>query len=141
MWPPTLEERLQQWYALREQVQGEPLVSCVATVNDWWWQTPQINRHLKWHAWQTWPDPWQLLADDCWCDLARGLGMLYTILMLERADVQEAALIRTPDHNLVQVNDGKYILNWAPRHIVNIQSERFVVVEKISSTQLNHLLG
>jgi hypothetical protein len=34
----------------------------------------------------TWPDPWQLLSDDVYCEVARGLGILYTITLLDRAD-------------------------------------------------------
>jgi hypothetical protein len=120
MWPQTAEERLQQWCALRDSARSHALLDCVAAVNDWWWRTPQINSNLKWYDHARWPDPWQLLAEDRWCDLARALGMLYTVSMMDRADVEDLCLIRTQDHNLVQVNQGKYILNWAPRHIVNI---------------------
>jgi hypothetical protein len=71
-----------------------------------------------------WPDPWQLLNDNVYCDLARGLGILYTISLLDRADLTDAALILSQDgHNLVTVVKSKYILNWNPDTIVNTNQE------------------
>jgi hypothetical protein len=75
---------------------------------------------LHWDDQKTWPDPWQLLSDDIYCELARGLGMLYTITLLDRADLAPAELILTQDDvNLVQVAKEKYILNWSADSVVN----------------------
>ena len=55
-----------------------------------------------------------------YCDLARALGILYTISLLDRADLVDAELILTDEgDNLVQVVQGKYILNWKKDLIVN----------------------
>ena len=53
------------------------------------------------------------------CPLARGLGILYTVTMLNRPDIQDAELINSDNDNLVQISNGKYILNWDPKQIVN----------------------
>lgn len=77
--------------------------------------------HLHWDDEDTWPDPWQLLSDNMFCDVARGLGIMYTISLLDREDLAAAELILTTDgYNLVQVCQTKYILNWHPDSIVNI---------------------
>jgi hypothetical protein len=71
-----------------------------------------------------WPDPWQLLSDNVYCDLARALGILYTISLLDRADMADAELVLTEDgDNLVQVAKEKYILNWNPDSVVNTFQE------------------
>jgi hypothetical protein len=60
------------------------------------------------------------LSDDVYCELARGLGILYTITLLERADLMPANLVLTEaGHNLVLVAKTKYILNWDQDSIVN----------------------
>jgi hypothetical protein len=79
---------------------------------------------LHWDDQPNWPDPWQLLSDDVYCEVARGLGILYTITLLERADLAPADLILTEDGtNLVLVAKEKYILNWEPDSIVNTNQE------------------
>ena len=75
---------------------------------------------MHWDDQSTWPDPWQLLSDDIYCSLARGLGILYTITMLDRADLQDAVLAEVGSDNLVLVDKSKYILNWDVNTVVNI---------------------
>jgi hypothetical protein len=72
-----------------------------------------------------WPNPWQLLSDNVYCEVARGLGILYTITLLDRADMAPARLVLTDaGRNLVLVAKEKYILNWDAGNIVNtIQAE------------------
>jgi len=124
MWYPTFAARLESWNMLRDQCQSAPLESALEAINDWWFQTPWRPYYLHWDDQVTWPDPWQLLSDDVYCDLARALGILYTITLLDRADMASARLILTDTGlNLVQVDKTKYILNWEPHVIVNTNLE------------------
>jgi len=120
IWPATFAARLQSWNLLRDRCQNLPLESALDETNRWWFNAPWRPYYLHWDDQLTWPDPWQLLSDDVYCDLARGLGIVYTISMLDRADMAPATLILTEDDsNLVQVAKEKYILNWRPDSIVN----------------------
>jgi hypothetical protein len=96
------------------------LESALAAVNSWWFTAPWQPYYLHWDDQPNWPDPWQLLSDDVYCDLARALGIVYTISMLDRVDMAPATLVLTEDgSNLVQVAKEKYILNWEADQIVN----------------------
>ena len=120
MWPQTFDNRLASWAFLREQCQNLPVEPALARINDWWFRAPWRPYYLHWDDQKTWPNPWQLLSDDIYCDLARGLGILYTITLLDRADMASAALVLTESgHNLVLVAKEKYILNWDPNTVVN----------------------
>jgi hypothetical protein len=120
MWPATFDTRLASWTQLRDHCQNLPLESALAAVNIWWFNSPWRPYYLHWDDQSNWPDPWQLLSDDVYCDLARGLGIVYTISMLDRADMAPVTLILTDDDiNLVQVAKEKYILNWEAEQIVN----------------------
>lgn len=55
-----------------------------------------------------------------YCPLARGLGILYTIAMLDRQDLQDVCMIEYLGDNLVLVDNEKYILNWDPDQVLNI---------------------
>jgi hypothetical protein len=120
MWPQTFSARLESWNLLRSRCQNLSVKLALEQINAWWFGAPWQPYYLHWDDQKTWPDPWQLLSDDVYCDLARGLGILYTISLLERADMGSARLVLTESgHNLVQVGETKYILNWEPDMIVN----------------------
>jgi hypothetical protein len=120
MWSNTFEQRLAAWALLRDQVADLDPESTLKTINSWWYNCPWKPYYLHWDDRANWPDPWQLLSDNYYCDLARGLGILYTITLLDRADLGDATLVLTDSgDNLVLVAKSKYILNWDRDTIVN----------------------
>jgi hypothetical protein len=120
MWPKDFNSRLDSWAKLRDKCQHIELDEALAHINSWWVDAPWRNYHLHWDDQATWPDPWQLLDDDIYCELARGLGILYTLSMIDHKDLTSAELVLTEEgHNLVLVNQGKYILNWDAEVLVN----------------------
>ncbi len=120
IWPNTFAARLESWNLLRDQCSNLPVESALQNINSWWFRAPWRPYYLHWDDQATWPDPWQLLSDDMYCELARGLGILYTITLLDRADLTPVELILTEDDvNLVRVAKEKYILNWAADTVVN----------------------
>jgi hypothetical protein len=124
MWPTTFEQRLEAWASLRDQVAELDTKSTLEHINVWWFKTPWKPYYLHWDDQPNWPDPWQLLSDNYYCDFARGLGILYTISMLDRADITDAELVLTEEgDNLVLVDKTKYILNWSPNSVVNTFQE------------------
>ena len=120
MWPKTFAERLESWSQLRIQASTADAETALRAINSWWFQTPWRAYHLHWDDQAVWPDPWQLLSDDLYCPLARGLGIMYTITMLNRPDLQDAVLAEFDSDNLVLVAKKKYILNWDSTTVVNI---------------------
>ena len=124
MWPVTFSDRLAAWVDLRGQCNVLDLESALTVINTWWVNTPWQPYYLHWDDQPVWPDPWQLLSDNVYCDLARSLGILYTISLLDRADMADAELVLTDDgSNLVLVAKEKYILNWNRDLIVNTHQE------------------
>lgn len=119
MWPRTFDERLASWMQLRQQATLADPKSALLAINSWWFQTPWRAYHLHWDDQADWPDPWQLLSDNLYCPLARGLGILYTITLLDRSDLQDAVLVEVGSDNLVLIDREKYILNWDSDTIVN----------------------
>ena len=120
MWPQTFDSRLESWNLLRNQCKQLPVKTSLEKINQWWFVSPWHPYYLHWDDQPDWPDPWQLLSDNIYCDLARGLGILYTISLLDHADMADATLILTKEgDNLVLVAKEKYILNWNRDSIVN----------------------
>ena len=141
MWPRTFAERLESWAQLRTQASTTDAETALANINSWWFQTPWRAYHLHWDDRAVWPDPWQLLSDDLYCPLARGLGILYTITMLDRPDLQDAVLAEFDSDNLVLVAKKKYILNWDPEQMLNITLGSFKSRHSITQEQIQKQIG
>ena len=141
MWPAQFETRLQGWNDLRSICLGLGVDNCLQRINIFWMSSPWQPYYLHWDDQKTWPDPWQLLSDNVYCDLARSLGIVYTILLLERTDIGSVEIAETDRGNLVQVSGGKYILNWHPDEILNNPSTEIKITRKLDSSKLVHLLG
>ena len=136
MWPRDFSERLESWAQLRQhccQLDSEP---ALIKINQWWFQTPWTAYHLHWDDQADWPDPWQLLSDDQYCPVARGLGIMYTIAMLDREDLQDACMIEYQSDNLVLVAKKKYILNWDPDQVLNISLGKSKPRRQVSQEQI-----
>jgi hypothetical protein len=120
MWPVDFASRLESWNQLRDDCQTLPVEQALKNINSWWFDVPWRPYYLHWDDQPNWPDPWQLLSDNHYCDLARALGILYTITLLDRADLGDATLVlANQGDNLVLSAESKYILNWDRDTIVN----------------------
>jgi len=141
MWPNTFAERLESWAQLRTQASTCDVESALRQINAWWFHAPWRAYHLHWDDQAVWPDPWQLLSDNIYCPLARGLGILYTITMLDRADLQDAVLAEVDSDNLVLVDKKKYILNWDTNTILNINLTGSLTRHSITQEQIQQQIG
>ena len=136
MWPRTFAERLESWTQLRNQASTGDVETALHAINAWWFHAPWRAYHLHWDDRAVWPDPWQLLSDNIYCDLARGLGILYTITILDRPDLQDSVLAEFGSDNLVLVANEKYILNWDSKQMLNITLERTKPRHSVTQQQI-----
>ena len=141
MWPDSYESRLLAWRSLRDSVIPLDTPQQLSQINDWWWRAPMINRDIDWYRTDLWPDPWQLLQQDGYSDLARALGIVYTLLMVQADYAERTRLVADADNNLVLVDDGKYILNWGPDQILNIRSQPISIIREVSVHELHTKTG
>jgi len=137
-WAPNFSSRLTEWVRLRQQVSALPLEPALFAINQWWFGVPWCPYYLHWDDQRDWPDPWQLLNDNIYCDVARGLGIMYTIAMLEREDLRDVRMIDSGNSNLVLVQKEKYILNYLPDQIVNTNPRTIKIRRSITQDQLLH---
>ena len=137
MWKTSYDERLADWYNLRQAVQQLNQHDQLLLINDWWYQSPVVPRVINWTQEDTWPNPWELLTNKGYCELARALGIVYTLLLLEQPLHSDLKIVFTGQDNLVLVDQGKYILNWAPGEMLNTHSIPAITVKNtIDSSKL-----
>mgnify|MGYP003129395580 FL=1 len=122
MWQSHTENRLVSWVDLRNSCkENHNLEKVIITIHDWWQQAPMVLRYLHTDLVKDWPDPWELIAENTYCSLAKCLGMCYTICMLDRQDISGLSISEIDNNDyIVQVNNGLYVLNWNVDEIVNI---------------------
>jgi hypothetical protein len=134
MWYKTFEQRLASWQALRASSETLALPEALTAINEWWQETPWSAFYLHWDDIDRWPNPWELLEDNVYCDLTRGLGILYTLSMMDRGDIADASLILTnDDYNVVTVSDSCYVLNYN-ESILN--TKQLQIHRRLSSEQV-----
>lgn len=131
------DERLLAWSQLRTDNQDLDLDQALLNINNWWQMLPIDNYYLHWDDINRWPNPWDLVVDGVFCDLAKALGIVYTIHLLERSDVTCIELAETKEgDSLVLVNNGKYILNWAPEELLNTTTLQVQIVRTMDSSAI-----
>ena len=135
----SYDNRLQSWYNLRNQIKSFDLGQKCIEVDNWWQKAPLVNHHLHLLDIDSWPGPWELLVENTYCTVARALGMCYTLLLLDVTDIEivEATDSNGEDVVLVLVDSAKYVLNYWPDMVVNINSTDFTIKRRISVASLH----
>lgn len=139
----NFETRLRSWVKLRDSLAELDTQAVCTAVNSWWFQRPWRPYRLHWDDRPTWPDPWALLEETAFCDLARGLGIMYTITMLDRDDLQDCVLYEDQTHNLVLVRAGKYILNYSSDDILNtcLETDKSKIRRAVTQAELKRQIN
>ena len=137
------EARLRSWAKLREEILSLDSISQVIKIDEFWQKSPIQNHYLHPDYIKDWPTPWQLLSDNVFCYYARALGIVYTLLLLGKKNID---LVDAVDDNsnevvLVLVDDAKYVLNYWPNTVVNNHISNFAITRKHDITPLYAKIG
>lgn len=82
MFEKNFDQRLSLWREFREKL--EISATPFQDVLDFYSRAPTVSIHTD--AWDetTWPDPWQLLEENQYCDFCIVLGMCYSLQLTDR---------------------------------------------------------
>lgn len=130
----NFHERLRSWKDLRAHMSELSVEQACVECDRWWQRAPLINHYLHWTDTVNWPDPWTLLSENTYCTLTRALGMCYTLLMTDISDIElvQVSDCQCEEHNLVLVDNAKYILNFWPDSVLSTNLKDFSVLRSIS---------
>ena len=143
-WNLRVNDRLTQWKDFRHQLDRLPLESALVELNNMWSTAPIVNYNLDPSDPGSWPDPWTLLAENYYCNIAKSLGMLYTIYFTGHKSVDMDLRIyydyKDKDrYSVAYIDQGKYILNYWPYEIVNtelVEEKQLQLLYQYSSKDL-----
>jgi hypothetical protein len=115
--------RLARWREFRDNLENSP--NPFQDVAELWARAPLVNPYLDPNSSDQWPDPWHLVLDDRYDDLAICLGMLYTLKLTQRfmdADFEIHTSMSQTDReaNYFLIIDNSFVLNWEYRRVVPI---------------------
>lgn len=131
------------WYRLRMSLEDKDTKTKCIEVDKWWQSVPLVSHYLHSDFVHEWPNPWELISENHYCPIARGLGMFYTLYLLgiKELEIVEAKDYNNEDVTLVFVENAKYILNYWPDTVVNNCLQDFKVVKKIDALPIIRKIG
>jgi hypothetical protein len=143
MWTLTPSDRLRFWSNFRQKINEMSFDSALKETVTLWSYAPIVKNYLTTDDLSNWPDPWQLIYENCYCDLAKALGMLYTLHFCNYRPGMELRIYRDTEskeqYNLVWIENGKYVLNYEFNEIVNKKqlNKSIQLIKTITKTDLN----
>lgn len=121
------EDRMRSWREFRTFIESLPLEQALAHTAEFWARAPFVPYSLDCKNPETWPDPWTLIYENVFCDVAKCLGIVYTMALTthrSKTDIEFRIYTDTKtgyDYNLACFDQGKYILNMIDGEVVNIK--------------------
>jgi len=117
------DDRILSWRLWRDELEKNSLDEVVGIIAKDWSKVPVVMHYLAPDQISNWPNPWQLITDNLYCDLSIALGMYYSLALLDHPKITDLRLqvYKVPEGwlNLSSINQGKYVLNYNHGKVVN----------------------
>jgi hypothetical protein len=142
MWNLHPCERLRYWQSFRNDLDQKSKSDAINDTHHLWSYAPYVAHYLTTDNIKVWPNPWELLYENYYCNLAKALGIVYTLYLTKHRSDMEIRIYLDPasmeQYNLVFIDQGKYVLNYIHDEVVNsTQIDRSLQLKKvIPSTEL-----
>jgi hypothetical protein len=95
--------KLRTWKEFRQAL--ETSITPLEDVAVYWSRAPFVNPYLDPNNPSSWPDPWQLILDGKFDELAIALGICYTLTLTERFKSQRVEI-----HTSMSSGESRYIV-------------------------------
>ena len=121
---PT-SERLSRWKSFRNELNTLSIDNALHRTLEFWKSCPFKPFYLTVEDSDSWPDPWQLIEENYYCDLAKVLGIVYTMhLTLHSSELEPEIRVYYDTetkytYHIAYLCRGKYVLNLIEDEIVN----------------------
>jgi hypothetical protein len=117
------DDRIKIWREFRDalEVSNTPLQD----VAEFWSLAPFVNPYLNTQNPSEWPDPWHLILEGKYDDLAITLGMLYTLKLTQRfmdthCEIHMSMLPNEKDPKFFLIVDQSDVLNFEYKRSLKI---------------------
>jgi hypothetical protein len=125
-------DRLTAWKQFRDSL--ETSNTPFDDVADLWRSAPFVSHYLDHQNPAEWPDPWTLIVEGCFDELAIVIGMLYTIKLTQRfmnsqIEIHKATSPKEKEPVYMLIVDNEYVINYEYRTVSSVS-----VLEKIQTS-------
>lgn len=128
IWKLKTSERHVRWRDFRNSLSAMTLEEALIATQDFWASVPFAPYYLDPDRPEEWPNPWDLITENYYCDLAKALGIVYTVYFSQHGKDLDLEIRVYYDldteyvYNLAVFDQGKYVINLVEGEIVNIES-------------------
>jgi len=144
MWKLEASERIAHWRAFRLTIGGMSLEKAIQATAEFWQNCPHKPYYLDPNDPENWPNAWDLISENYYCDIAKALAMLYTIAYSVHGSNLPMKICVYKDletgyeYNLSVFDEGKYVINLLDGQVVNIQhiNNKFKLIHCYNSEKL-----
>ena len=124
------------WRKTLPAMDNETMLNEVAT---WWKFVPLVNNAIYPWTPDTWPDPWALIGNGSFCPSAQGLGIFYTLTLINVKCTLVQAMVDNKVKLLVQLNDDR-LLNYHDGEIIDIKNAELQILKTWTPSDLARLV-
>jgi hypothetical protein len=140
----STSDRLGHWKKFRSEIGSLPLLEAIGVTQDFWQPCPFTPFYLDIDDSKNWPDPWQLITENYYCDIAKALGIVYTLHLSKHGAKLESEVRVYYDpttrltYNVAWFDDGKYVVNLTEGAVVNKEhiNQRLKLKHRFTATDL-----
>jgi|TARA_B110000503_G_scaffold34847_1_gene56839 hypothetical protein len=128
MFGKTYEDRLLAWVAFRQTL--EYSIDPIQDVIDCYNIAPTVSIHTD--AWDktTWPDPWQLIQENQYCEFTRVLGMCYSLQLTDRFNGSQFEIHISTDYD----KSTDYYILMVDKCAIGYYNDTHVSIDELPSS-------
>ena len=122
-------DRLRAWREFRNQLElsKDPVQDTIGLYNT----APIVSISVDPYNTETWPDPWELLNENTYCDFGIILGIAYTLQLTDRfSHTDQKITINTNK----EVAETKYLL-YTDNKVIGYNRTKWIGVDEFDSTK------
>lgn len=137
MFQKSFYERLIEWKNLRQELEvvEDPLQHCI----DFWKNAPIGKFGADPYDKNTWPDPWEMIDENFYCEFLQTLAICYTLQLTDKFSQETFEIIITQD----QKKSTTYYLLCIADRIVGFRGDTHVAktdLPKNLESQQNYIM-
>jgi len=118
-------ERINLWRNFRRELDLMTLPMALESAQNFWQKCPFSPFYLDIANPESWPNPWELILENYYCDVAKVLGIVYTLHLTSHGQILDPEIRIYNDVNtrhtyhIAYFCRGKYVLNLIEGTVVN----------------------
>lgn len=121
----SFEDRLSIWKRLRDELvsKSDPIQHVI----NFWNSIPPSSRNIDPYDQSTWPDPWQMIEENVYCEYTKILAVAYTLMLSESSKDWRYEI-----HIGIDRDDSKlYYMLIANDKVIGLEKEKSVYIKDV----------